>query len=758
MEQKKIKFARELIGSKFDEKVSEKVIESILNGTHKLKEPEKPSACVKDRKIPDNELIVPSVCFSCNSTCEVLIYKDKNTGRILRVEGDPDSPQTKGMLCSKGLAASELVYNPRRLQKPLKRVGKRGEGKWEEISWEEALDITAEKLKEHKEKYGPQSLALLEGTRRGWSRVYTRLVNLFHAPNHGAAGWAQCLWPRLIDCNLTYGGAQYGETFDFPNTHCILAWGVNPPTCWGVRAADIMDARQRGAALIVIDPYFSETAAKADIWLQIRPDTDMALALAFLHVVVSENLIDKEFIDEWTYGFNEIKTHVKKYTPEWAAGITGVSADDIKKAAIVYAKAEAACVIRGLALDQVHDSVQVCRATSILAAITGNIGKKGGNIVTSSRGDINQNTHDFIHSKDIPEEIIKLRIGYEQYPLLTQELSPVPSAHMPSLWETVLTGEPYPIKCAMIFGSNALLSYTNARKVEEAISKLDFLAVCDLFLTPTGEQADIVFPASSWLERNNVISSFQSSNSYTLIEQKAETIGESRHDVDIIIELAKRLGLEEHFWENSDRYYDYLLSPTGYTFDEAAKMRRLYKPITYRAYEKNGFKTPTGKLELYSILAERNHCDPVPQYTPSFQSYDSTPELAERYPLILTTGRHESAFRHSENRYQSRLLELAPKAYLYINPQTAKKLDIKDGARVKVESTAGWAYAFAVYTEGLREDVVQGTAGWPGDYNINKTVPWGKYAQGVGTVCARGYLCNVMPADKTDILGGDKHA
>lgn len=745
---KKVKFAERLIGNKYDTAISHGIIESILNGTHKVREKRPIQPKHKNKIIPDNEMVIPSVCFSCHTTCEVLIYKDKNTGEILRVEGDPDSPQTRGMLCPKGLAAKQLVYNPKRLLKPLKRVGKRGEGKWEEISWDEALDTVAEKLSIYKEKYGPQGLAILEGTRRGWSRVYSRFANVLNAPNHGAAGWAQCLWPRLIDCNLTYGGAQYGETFDFPNTHCVLAWGVNPVTCWGVRAANIMEAKSRGAALIVVDPYFSETAAKADIWLQVRPDTDMALALAFINIVITEGLTDSNFIEEWTYGYEELKDHVKDYTPEWASKITGVDADLIRKAARVYAKAQAACVIRGLALDQQHDSVQVCRATSILASITGNIGKKGGNIIVSSRGEISQNTHDFIRANFIPEEIRKLKIGYEEYPLLTRELSPVPCAHMPSLWQTIISGEPYPIKCATIFGSNAIVSYTNSNIVKEAISHLEFLAVCDIFMTPTAEMADIVLPASTWLERNNVISSFQSDNCHTLIQQKATTVGEAKHDVDIIIELAKRLGLEEHFWEDSEKFYDYLLSPTGYTFKEAAAMRRLYKPLTYDTYKEKGFKTPSGKVELYSKIAEAKGYDPLPKYTPSFQGHSSTPELAEKYPLIMTTGRHESAYRISENRNQPYLLELVPKAFLHINPITARKLGIENGSKVKIESTAGHAYAYAYYTEGLREDVVQGISGWWGEYNINKTVPWGEYAKDIGTVCARGYLCRVSPAEE----------
>lgn len=749
MSGKRREFAEKLAGSAYDPAYREEILRSILEHSHSLA-PEQARRQAKNPAPRAGEEAIPTVCFSCHSTCEAIAYRDRESGRVLRVEGDLESPQTRGRLCSKGLASPDLCVNPQRVGRPLRRVGKRGEGKFVPISWEEALDITAAKLTEYKNTYGPQSVAMLEGTRRGWSRVYSRLANLFGTPNNGAAGWAQCLWPRLIDCNLTFGkGAQYSETQDFPNASCIVCWGVNPPSCWGVKASDIMQARQRGAALIVIDPYLSEIAAKADLWLQLRPDTDMALALSMIHVIIEEKRCDEEFVKNWTYGFEKLREHVAPYTPEWGAEITGVAPELIVKAARIYAEADAASVFRCLAVDQVHDSVQVSRAISILISITGNVGKPGSNNVCSSRGEISQNTLEFVKTKSVPPEIEKLRCGYDRFPLLTQELSPVPTAHMPTLWEQVITGDPYPIPCAVIFGSNAAVSYTNAGLVEEALSKLEFLAVADIFMTPTAKYADIVFPASSWLERDNMISSFQTSNTYTIFQQKAaDPIDEARSDIEIIIALAQRLGLADQFWENPQALYDDLLSPTGLSFREAAARRRLYAPMKYGVYKERPFKTPSGKIELYSQLAEQKGCDPLPTYTPSFEGERETPELWAQYPLIMTSGRHENAFRISENRQNPHLLELSPKAWLEIHPDTARSLQIADGQKVLIESRAGKAYAFARYTLGIRPDVVQSISGWWGEYNVNRTVPWGRYAAGVGSVCARGYLCRVSPAEE----------
>lgn len=696
----------------------------------------------KNWQPPEGTKVIETACFSCNSNCEVMVFVDKRSGRILKVEGNPESPITKGMLCAKGLASKDLVYNPGRLAHPLKRAGKRGEGKWERISWDEALTTTAEKLLEYKKRFGPQGVAFLEGTRRGWSRVFSRLANTFGAVNHGAAGWAQCLWPRFADDKATFG-ANYTETADFENTRCILIWGTNPPATWPVMASYIMDARQRGAALIVVDPYLSETAAKADIWLQLRPGTDTALALSMMHVIIKEKLYDNDFVQKWTVGFEELEKHVAGYTPEWGEDVTRIPAELIRKAARLYAGTKPACIQRCVALDGVHDSVQACRAVSLLAAITGNIGIPGGNVLVSKRGEISQNTHDFIAADFIDPELEPLRRGYDEFPLLCSKFSPVPCAHMPTLWETIATGEPYPVKAALIFGSNAVVSYSNTNRVMEAVDKLDFLAVADLFMTPTAEMADIVLPASSWLERDNVISSFQASPTYTFVQQKAVTFEEALSDVDIICRLAEKLGLGQYFWKDADELYNYLLKPTGMTLDQFKMRKRLYAPIEYRQYEKNGFNTPSGKVELYSSILEKYNCDPLPVYTEPFESPVSTPELAREYPFILTTGGRVPVFRHSENRQNPLLREICPRAEFLINPDAAREYGIRDGDRVVIVTRVGSATGYASLTEGIGRDVIQATPGWWGSDNINHVIPWGKYSQGMGTVPMRGLLCRI---------------
>lgn len=737
--EKRSKFASDLAGGRRDNSIREKYIREVLERNHTVAS-YNPLEDVKPFVgLSENEEAVRTVCFSCHSTCEALVIRDRKTKKVLRVEGDPESPITHGFLCSKGLASPDLLTNETRVKYPMRRIGVRGEGKFERISWDEALDEIAGKLSLYKEKYGPESIAMLEGTRRGWSRVYSRFANVFGTPNHGAAGWAQCLWPRLIDCNMTFGrGAQYSETHDFSDTDCVVCWGVNPPTSWGVRAKDIMAARQRGALLIVVDPFLSESAAKADVFLQLRPDTDMALALGMIRCIIDEKLYDREFIENYTFGFEKLEEHIKQYTVEWASEITGVPADTIRLASRLYAKSKGASMIRSLAVDQVHDSVQVSRAISILITITGNIGKKGSNNVCSSRGEISQNTLDFILASNVPQEVQEKRCGYREFPLLTQELSPVPTAHMPTLWRQVVSGDPYKIRCGLIFGSNAAVSYTNSTEVEKALSAFEFLCVCDIFMTPTAKYADIVLPASSWLERKNVISSYQTSNTFTIFQQPAaETPDESRNDVDIVCGLARRLGLGDYFWKDSEDFYDYLLSPAGVTYKEGVEQRRLYAPMKYGVYKTRPFKTPSGKIEIYSTLAEEKGCDPLPRYTPPFSV------RTDEYPVLMTTGRHENAFRISENRQNPYLRELSPKAWIDMSEKTASKYGIKNGGKVLVKTAAGEAYAWARFTSGLKEDVVQTISGWWDEYNINRTVGWDKYAAGVGSVVARGYWCSL---------------
>jgi len=715
--------------------------------------------------------IIPTCCFSCNTACEVLAFRDKATGRIVKIEGDPSSPVTHGVACAKGLAAADLLYNPGRIKRPLKRIEPRGAKPaaspasqdysgdevppgWKAISWDEALEEITSRLLKYRETDGAKSIAFLEGTRRGWSRVYSRLANAFGAPNHGAAGWAQCLWPRLVDCKVTFGGAQYPESCDFANTNCVIVWGSNPAATWPLQGAAIMDAAERGAKLIVIDPRLSETAAKADTWLRLKPGSDTDLALGFLHVIIAEDLYDRDFVENWTVGFEELRSHVAWRTPEITEKLTEVPAAAIREAAIAFAATKHACISRCVSVDQTADSVQTCRALSILIAVTGNLDVPGGNILVSGRGERSQNSHEFILADRIPQEIQRERCGYERFPLLCGELSSVPSAHMPSLWRTVLTGEPYPIKAALIFGSNAAVSYTNTNVVTQAMEKLEFLAVCDLFMTPTAQMADIVLPASSWLERDNVISSFQTSLDYSVIQRKcSEPIGESRSDVDIVCELARRMGLGDLFWKDSEALYDYLLAPTGLSLRQAIEKRRLHAPLKYGNYLKSGFKTPSGKVELFSSVLASKNCAPLPPGSPRPKE-EGKPEVEGQskeagklgdaeYPLDFSTGARSIFFRHTENRRNPWLISQNPHPTVYINTETAASLGIAEGDLVEVQTPAGSARLHAKLERDLALNFVEAVPGWDGKGNINRALGWERFAEGIGTVPMRGLKCRI---------------
>jgi len=707
--------------------------------------------------------IIPTCCFSCNTACEVLVFKDKATGRVVKIEGDPSSPVTRGLACAKGLAAADLLYNPTRLKKPLKRLEPRRadqarrmtqpeprfdangvpEG-WKEISWDEALDEIASKLMAYRESDGAKSIAFLEGTRRGWSRVFSRLANAFGAPNHGAAGWAQCLWPRLVDCRATFG-AQYPESCDFEHSNCVIVWGSNPAATWPLQGAAIMDARERGARLIVIDPRLSETAAKADLWLRLKPGTDTDLALGFLHLIIEEGLYDRGFVESWTTGFSELSAHVKWRTPEATEALTGVPASAIREAARTYAMAKPACITRCVTVDQTIDSVQTCRALSILMAVTGNIDIAGGNVLVSSRGEISQNSHEFILAAKLPLEVQRERRGYDRFPLLCGELSSVPSSHMPTLWRTILCGKPYPVKAALIFGSNAAVSYTNSKLVNEAMEKLEFIAVCDIFMTPTARMADIVLPASSWLERDNVISSFQTSLDHTVLQRKCASMGESRSDVDIICDLARRLGLGQYFWKNSEELYDYLLSPTGLSFRQALGKRRLYAPLKFGNYLKSGFKTPSGKVELVSSILASKNCASLPAGSalPGSQGSGIASSKDEEYPLDFSTGARSIFFRHTENRQNPWLRAQQPSPLVYLHPSAAESRGIDEGDLVEVSTPTGSALLRARLESELSPDFVEAVPGWGGEGNINNALGWERFAEGIGTVPMRGLKCQI---------------
>jgi anaerobic selenocysteine-containing dehydrogenase len=694
--------------------------------------------------------VLKSSCFSCNHGCDASIHvKD---GRVVKVEGDRSSPTTRGVLCAKGLASRHLLYHPERIRHPLKRVGDRGAGTWQEISWDEALDTIAGKLRQIEAMYGKDAIILATGTSRGWAPYFNRFANAFHKQMVGP-GYAQCLWPRFT-AQLLLGIAPALECPDVllhpDKTRCMLVWGTNPPNTSPIKASWMMDAKALGARLIVVDPLFSETAAKADLWLQLRPGTDAALALGMLNVIINNGLYDHDFVARWCDGFEELRERVQEYPPEKAAEITWVAAERIVEAARVYAMTKPACLIECLATEQIPDTLSACLALGILASITGNIDMPGGNVLPMPRpvkaGDI---TLKHLLTKEDHEN----RLGSKEYPLLASPDGWCPVAHAPTVWRAILTGEPYPIRAMYCQGSNPALSYANSNLVGKALRSLEFLAVADFFMTPTAELADIVLPVATWMERSSVQAFYQVTYDDIHLQQKAVEVDACWSDYRIVNELARRLGFGELMLGSEEELSDMMLQPSGMTFEEFRKKGRYTVPYTYKKYEQTGFGTPgfqnlhaSGKVELCPQKLKALGFDPLPKHKEPFESPVSTPELAKDYPLILTTGRKEAIYRHTELRNIPVLRQIIPECLIHINPRTAKHLGIEQGDPVIVETLRGSMEANAYLTEGIDPRVVLVSAQWPGRNNGNILLHDEDTAPAIGSAQLRCQLCRVRRA------------
>ncbi|MFH1123027.1 MAG: molybdopterin-dependent oxidoreductase [Pseudomonadota bacterium] len=695
---------------------------------------------VEKRKRP-GEQAFKSCCFFCNSGCDCVVYV--RDGRVERIEGDPESTTTRGKLCAKGLASKQVLYHPDRLKTPLKRVGERGSGRWEPLSWDLALESIAENLTRIRDRYGPQGVVMATGTSRGWAEVFSRFTNVYKSQWIGP-GVAQCFWPRTLGGILTLGGPGL-EQADYGHTNCLLVWGVNVPDTWPIKAMGMMEAKSRGAPLIVVDPMLSKAAAKADIWLQLRPGTDCALALGMLHVIIGRGLYDTAFVDRWCLGFKELSKRVEDFNPSKVEAITWVPRDLIVEAATVYASTRPACITQCVSIEQNADTISTCRSLNILAAITGNIDVPGGNIFPMPKGV--QDTNSPLWTKiDLWTEEEKSKIlGYEQFPLLSgsPNFRPARPTAVPTLaWEAILTEKPYPIKGLYIHGSNALLAYASTQKVREAFQKLEFIAAVDFFHTPTTQLADIVLPAATWLERDFVISNVQVSPDCLHLQQKVTQIGECRSDVTILNEMARRLDLD-HFFENEQALCDYILGPIGLTFEEFKKRKHHRVPMKYRKFEEKGFKTPSGKIELASSIVASVGGDPIPFYAEPLESPESRPDLAEKFPFILTTGGISAVFRHTELRNVPWLREIDPHLNAHMNDQSGLQLGLKTGDRVVIESPRGQIRVPIKLHPGIDPRVVQVAHGWPKQENVNLLTDNRQMAKLVSSTCLRGLLCRV---------------
>lgn len=644
--------------------------------------------------------VIRTTCAICLQDCGLLIHLKNN--KIVKIEGDTDSPLNRGALCPKALASKEFCDHPDRIRHPLMRKGERGEGKWYQISWDDALGKIADEMNRIKENYGPEYVCWLRGAAKGiQDNVFTRLANAFGSPNITSAG-SVCYHPRVTAMRFTCGTFLMEDYYNSPAL--IGIWGTDPAATSVPSYESIKKAMAGGTKLMVFDPCETTFAKEACMWIKPRPATDMALALAMIHVVINEDLYDKSFVEKYTTGFEELKKHVQVYTPQWASEISWVPVQTIVEAARLYAANKPAYLQLGNAMEQNILSVQTQRAIYILEGLCGNVGIPGSKVQWTNPPLASRGSPEFTLQGNISEEKRAKRLGAEY-------MAPFNHYALPqSVVKALITGEPYMPRAAYIQGGNLLCTWSNSKETLEAFKKLDFIAVADFFMTPTVEMCDVVLPVAHYLEHDALRHSPELPF-MAQVQQKIVDAGDCKSDTQILIELSHKLGLGEYFWKDEYEFLDDMLKPSGITFDEFRKVHVLQCIKEYRHYERGGFNTPSGKFEFYSYALKEGGSDPLPVYREPPETMYSEPNLAEKYPLILTT-RKPLVFRHANFRQIKSLREKRPEPVLSINPETAFKLGIKNGDVVYIENRHGRITHRAEYSENLHPRVVVADHGW----------------------------------------------
>lgn len=677
-------------------------------------------------------------CPVCNyGGCHVRVYIQN--GKIAKITGDPESPM--GKLCERGSAAVDYHYHPDRLNYPLKRIGRKGEGKWEQISWEQAMDEIAQKLDNIRAKFGPEAVAALGGGNPSYGDTAAwRWCNLWGTPNYFWQG-KNCGQPEFLAECAIYGYLTASSLVSFPVpgiTKCTLVWGYNPWASNQKGWQNFLDAKKAGMKLVVIDPRLTKSAEAADIWVQLRPGTDGALALGMMNVIINEALHDKEFVDKWCLGFDELRVLVQKYSPEKVESITWVPRKQIVEVARLYATSRPALITGGLAPRHLGQGAALSGVVGkcLLRAISGNLDVEGGQRFmenperTAYLEELHMDklighplrTRDNVSAHVFPIASVKGLILFRKaqskiYPkgvgISTYFIYP----SSPYLWSAILEGNPYPIKAVFLQTSNPLLVLGNARRIYDALKSpnLDLFVVSERWMTPSAQLADYVLPSSDNLEcpYMDSASSWGFRNIRFAREQAVNPLYERRDDYYIWRDLGRRLGQEEYWIETPEKWFDKILEPTGVTFKElASDVSRFTDQRESKAYERKGFATFSGKVELTSSFFEKMGLPGLPDYQEPPCSPVSTPDIAKEYPLILITGGRVRTSYHSQHRQIKKLRNKYPYPLLQIHPETAQKLGIADGDPVYIETSMGKIRQKANLTTGIDPRVAHADGYW----------------------------------------------
>jgi len=704
--------------------------------------------------------VIPSTCSECSVRCGSLIHVED--GKVVKITGNPAHPGSQGAFCIKGANAPISDRdNPARITYPMRRVGKRGEGRWERISWEEAFDQIAEGLGKIKHAYGALSIAATAPTHFESRAVAIRLLMRSLGSPNFMINQDLCHGCRYTATMLTGFGGQPGS--ELGKARVILVVGESPSDSDVVKWMQIKAAKAKGAKLIVLDPRRSQSARLADYWLAVKPGTDAALALSMIHVMLSEGLFDRKFVEQWCTGTDELRERAAKYPPDTAAQLTGIPAETIIETARLFATVKPGCLVLGHGVDAQANGVGTIIAFQSLLALTGNVDREGTNRLPKKmpgwRGDFNDDPR-FRMPREIEEKII----GGGLYPLWSGPDSSLKSCHNPAVLRAVHTGDPYPVR-AMYVANNIVCTYPDLQNTVAALKKLDLLVVLSDQMTPTAELADFFLPRTTLLEEEEVsLDSNGPCLSYT--QRIFAPRGEAKTGLDIAIGLRDRLrqrGLIDFDvfpWTSHRDFIDYQLKETKVSLEDL-RARGFHEIVHgYEDYRKNGFKTPSKKIEFFSSRLESIGQDPLPDYKSPVYAM-----ATDEFDLILLTGIRSMAYHHSRfrNHAWARRVQDAPE--LRINPKTAMRLNIgkNDWVWVQTRKQMQRVLLKARLTDELPENIVATGMGWwypemsgpdhgASVCNIDVAVrygpPWDPIS---GSAEARNTVCKVVRAEPSEV-------
>ena len=658
--------------------------------------------------------VVKTSCSTCGSCCEVDTYVED--GKLVSVEGARNTPMQSGGMCAKGAAAKQYVYNKDRILYPMKRVGKKGEGKFERISWEEAYEMIAENLLRIRKEFGPESVVFYAGYPKWYRPALLRLANAFGSPNYCTES-STCFQAAALAWRSLFGNGICGP--DMKNAKTLLVWSSNLYHSNTPMSGTYQGLKKRGVKIIVVDPRHSVTAHDADIHLQLIPGTDGALALSMAQVIIEEGLYDKEFVENYVYGFEEYREYVQNFVPEEAEKITGVPAAQVRLAARTYAGNGPASVMFSASPIVHHiNGVQNYRAVFSLIAITGNYDVEGGNRTQPGPSSL-ANEFGRVRRFDGIEAI-----GQKEFPVWF-DLS-CDEAQCTKLADYILEEKPYPIKAVFAMGLNHRM-WPQPEHLQRALEKLDFYVNVELFMSESSNAADLVLPACTSYEREEV--HVGKGGRFYLSNRAIEPVGEAKNDIEIIIDLLKKMGLKDEALENGyEAYMQHILEPSGLTLEElknhpqGMQGKNLFPPVV-KTYESAPLHTPSGKVELKSLVLERYRESHGYEGLPVYHDYRAETKIdRNQYPLILSTGNRKPQFFHARVYRMAWLSNIEKATLVEIHPEDGEKYHIKDGATVKVVSPSGEMVGIAAYT----------IAGKPGVVNIYHGNPKGDANELIG--------------------------